>query len=117
MRGLVEIEIGGQKRPLKFGTNASAILGQELGLSYEALQQRFGGDGLKDVSLMDMRAFIWAALVAGHQSKRIEVDFDITDVGDWLDETDIKTLDAAFKANQENLPLKKKGAKGHRKVA
>lgn len=107
MRGLVEIKIGGKKRPLKFGTNASALMGDELGLNYQELQEKFVQDkegDLVNMTMMDMRAFFWSSLVAGAKTKGKESDFGIDTVGDWLDEIDPIEMAKAFQANKASSP-------------
>lgn len=75
-RGEVEVEIGGEKRLIKFGTNASAKFCEMHGKDLHEIQIHKG----------TIRDLIYAGLFAGAKKQKKEVTFDEYDVGDWLDE-------------------------------
>jgi len=87
LRGQTTIEIGGKERLLKFGINASAVASEAAGKDLHEL----------GASTASFRYMIYGALVAGaHKSKQV-VDFDVYDVGDWLEDLD---EDAYAKINE-----------------
>lgn len=81
LRGEYDLKIGRKKYLLKFGTNSTAIFCEEKEIGFQDFQDR-----MSNMSIMDLRDFIWAAAVAGCHTKQKEVDFDRMDVGDWIDD-------------------------------
>lgn len=80
LRGYIEKEVGGKIRGFKFGTNSSAILCE---------LENCGLPELKDIinkSAWAQQNMILAAAIANCRSKKIDIDFDKIDVGDWMDE-------------------------------
>lgn len=84
----MEIQLGGKKRPLKFGTNAGAILCQLRGINLKQVQELIDPEKMKnyDIDGTEIRDTIYSALVAAARSANLEVDFNESNVGDWLDE-------------------------------
>lgn len=80
-----EFQIGGAKRLIKFGTNASAIFCEKYSISLSEYQSVLKADTIQIGHLRDL---IWSGLVAGAKYEKKEVDFDAYDVGDWLDDVD-----------------------------
>lgn len=101
------IDIGGKKRLIKFGTNATAEYcdKRNVGLS-EYFNLTF--DKIKPGELRDI---IWSGLVAGARSEGKDVDFDEFNVGDWIDEMDQGELDVIFDLVKGPQEAKKKKQK------
>ena len=75
-RGEVEVEIGGQKRLLKFGLNQLALYTEETGRSLSEV----------DFGISDLRGLIWSALATGARKRGEDFTADMWTVGDWLDD-------------------------------
>ena len=104
------VTLGGQERPLKFGTNATFLFCQKRGIKLSEFSTIFAPDKLaaNEIDGSEIRDLIWAGLVAGAKSQKLEVDFDEWDVGDWLDEmSDPSTILSKI---GEDVPAKKKKA-------
>ncbi len=89
MRPVIEITIGGRKRPLRFGFNAIAEFCDEAGLSLSDLS----GLDERRVKVSTVRALFYAGLKDGARKEKREVDFDLFDVGDWME--DLSDAEAA----------------------
>jgi hypothetical protein len=107
LQGTTTVELNGVKRPVKFGTNQTAIFCQLRGITIKQAQEVLSSDKMKDGDF-DMQVMIdlyYSAFLAGAKSARIEVDFDAIDVGDWFDEhPDLmeQVMEAADGANGPN---------------
>ena len=88
MRGYLEIELGGQKRPLKFGTNAGVILCELRGITLKEVRELIDPEKMEkyEIDGSEIRDMVYSALVAAARSQNLEVDFNESNVGDWLDE-------------------------------
>lgn len=78
---IVEIEFGGEKRPVKYGWNALAIFGD------------LTGTGLNDLSkfetemtFSEVLSLIYAGLKEGARQAKKEFTLTIEDVGNFLDD-------------------------------
>ena len=90
LAGTHYIELGGQKRPLRFGTNQTAVFCgiRKIGLSeYATIMSE---NGLSDPA--NIRDLLYSALFAGAKSEKLPVDFDEYQVGDWMDAADQAVL-------------------------
>ena len=119
MNGFAEIEIGGKIRPIKFGTNQTAIFCQFRKINLAQFSELFSSERLsnKDIDGSEIRDLIYSALVAGCRTKKIDQDFDETEVGDWIDELEQSELDNIFEVYMQSLPNVKGAKKKMRKAA
>ncbi len=74
------IEIGGAKRPVKYGWNAICEFTDLTGIGLEDLSED------KDFSLSQIRALVYVGLKEGARAKKEEFEMSIEDVGDWIGE-------------------------------
>lgn len=110
LSGYCEIDLGGKKRAFKFGMNAFALACEVAGLSLNEFLASIGSNPLS------IRYLIWAGISANCRSNNIEEDFNLYNVGDWLDVIDAKSLatlmDTVAKAqilgNETNSDVEKK---------
>lgn len=94
MNGTTEINIGGKLRPVKFGTNQSAMYCEVRGISLAKMQSELSN--IEDSDGGSIRDLIYSALWAGCKTDKIEVDFDRYDLGDWIDDMDQEELNKCF---------------------
>ena len=81
-RGILELEIGGKKRQLKFSMNFWAMFTKDLDIQLHELGAVFeNGFGLSDIIKI-----VYFGLKAGSISNREEIDYTEGIVGDWMDE-------------------------------
>lgn len=83
-----EFEIGGRKRLIKFGLNATAIYCDERDVSLNSFLQI----SFQNIKPGELRDIIWSGLVAGAKHQGNKVDFTKFDVGDWLDDVSEETM-------------------------
>lgn len=100
-------DIGGQKRLVKFGTNATAVFCDERGVSLSEFQSIT----FQDIKPGELRDIIWSGLVAGAHKEDKDIDFNKWDVGEWIDDLDEDTLDEVFDLIQGPQGNKKKEPK------
>lgn len=110
---LTYINIGGKKRPFKYGTNASALLCEKRGIQLKDLAIMFNQEKLNNYEIdgTEIRDLIWAGLHAGAKSKNIDVDFTEWTVGDWLDDIDVNEFVKVFEAMADSQSPEKKKVK------
>lgn len=113
MLGATIISIGGQERPLKFGTNATFLFCQKRGITLKQFGEVFAADKLanNDIDGSEIRDLIWAGLVAGAKSNNLPVDFDEWTVGDWIDDLSAADMGNVLSTFGEDVPTKKKTVK------
>jgi len=106
LRGITEIKIGGKLRPIKFGTNSTALLCELRGITLKDMGVMFSEDRIKNNEITggEIRDMIYSGLVSAARSKGIEVDFDQYMVGDWIDEMDANELVKAFDVLGQSQP-------------
>lgn len=80
---LVYINVGGKRRPIKFGTNATALLCKEHNISLKKIGEFLTEDG---ITIEKYRDLLWASLTAGAQSMGQDFPFTKYQVGDWIDD-------------------------------
>lgn len=80
---IVYINVGGERRPIKFGTNATALLCKEHNISLKEIGG-FLSEG--DMTIEKYRDLLWASLTAGAQSIGQDFPFTKYQVGDWIDD-------------------------------
>ena len=103
-RGEVEVELGGEKRLVKFGLNQLALFTEKTGKSLDEVSFGIG----------DLRLLIWSALYAGAKKQDKPFDIDEWTVGDWLDDISQEDFDLIMRTITESLP-KDDGQKKSRK--
>jgi hypothetical protein len=98
LTGLNYIEIGGEKRPIKFGTNQTAIYCQTRGCTLSQYLKEMNFDRIvkNEIDGSEIRDLIYSALVAGCYSAKLPDAFTKTDVGDWIDDMDQAELSRVF---------------------
>ena len=86
LSGYCEVELGGEKRAFKFGMNAFALACE---ISKQSLDEFLASMGTNALSI---RYLIWAGASANCRSQGIDEDFNLYNVGDWLDEISSENL-------------------------
>ena len=106
LRGITEIKIGGKLRPIKFGTNSTALLCEIRGITLNDMGLMLSEDRINNNEITggEIRDMIYAGLVSAARSKKIEIDFDNYTVGDWIDEIDPNELVKAFEVLGQSQP-------------
>lgn len=80
---VVYINVGGERRPIKFGTNATALFCKEHKISLKEIGG-FLSEG--EMTIEKYRDLLWASLTAGAQSAGKDFPFTKYQVGDWIDD-------------------------------
>ena len=101
IKGTITVEMGGEQRTLKFGTNASAHFCQHYGVGLAKMAELFRPESLNPAHYRDL---IWSALIAGG------TDCTPEQVGDWIDEMEQAEFDRIF-SSFESAPAGKNGRK------
>lgn len=78
-----QIEIGGKRRPIRFGWPALLEYEKRTGGNALADFQQMA-EGLQGASVTVMVNLVLCGLAAGYRSEKIPVDFDEYDVADWI---------------------------------
>jgi len=100
---MIKIDIGGEKRPFKFGINAARIFCKETGKGLDAL------DKINQTDIESVINVIYAGLFQGAKMTNKEIDFDTWKVGEWLDDVNDKEITKAFNSlGEEGRSTKKK---------
>jgi len=96
--GLNYINIGGESRPIKFGTNQSAIYCQTRGVTLATYMKEMSSQRLeaREIDGSEIRDLIFSALSAGCLSAKQPITFDKNEVGDWIDEMEQAELTRVF---------------------
>jgi hypothetical protein len=77
-----EIEIGGEKRSVKFGFNTMALFGELTG--YKVSQMQNLGS---ELTMKDVIRLMWCGLKEGARKAGKDFNASVEDVGDWIDES------------------------------
>src|SRR5688572_1402738 len=85
-KSIFELQIGGKTRGFKFGTYSMSITCQKENCTLGELILK-----LDDAQPLTVLHVIYGAAVAFAKSKKQTVDFDESDVSDWLDELGFET--------------------------
>jgi len=96
------IEFGGEKRPVKYGFNALAIISKSGDLDMSVIDS--DGSGV-DFSLV--RVIVYAGLLEGARAEKKEFTLTLEDVGDILDD-DLDKSEEFVKLLAEQIPQTKK---------
>lgn len=81
-RGVLELEVGGKLRQLKFSMNFWAMFTDDLGIQLHELGEVFS----KGFGLSDIIKIVYFGLKAADLPQGKEVDYNEFTVGDWMDE-------------------------------
>jgi hypothetical protein len=81
-RGVLELEIGGKTRQLKFSMNFWAMFTDNLGIQLHELGSVFE----KGFGLSDIIKIVYFGLKAADLPQGKEIDYNEFTVGDWMDE-------------------------------
>lgn len=95
------IEIGGKKRPVLYGINALAEFNEGTGTTLKWIFSMMAEP--LSMSMNELRWLAYAGLKMGAQESNIPVDFDLNDVGKWLD-VDFNTFSEFMVAVSDGLP-------------
>jgi hypothetical protein len=87
MRGVFEFDYEGKKRGFYFNFNALGILEEQMNLPVdEIISQLSDGENKNKPKVKILLEFFFAGAVNYCDAKKIEKDFTIHDVGDWISE-------------------------------
>jgi hypothetical protein len=100
-RGFYAVKLGGKNRTLHFSMNFWSNLTEVLKIKLHEIGKIFD-DG---VSLNMIRAIVYSAILANEQEQGNEVDFNIYQVGAWLDDLDPEQLEGVVTAMTESKIL------------
>jgi hypothetical protein len=81
MKGISEIEVSGRKRGFKFGTYQLSIVCELEKCSLSELSNK-----LRAANLSTVLNVLYAGAVSYCKSNKIDIDFEVVDVADWMDE-------------------------------
>lgn len=81
-RGYYTCKMGGKNRTLHFSFNFWANLTDDLGISLEDIGKIFE----KGFNMAAFRSIIYCGVLTYHQENNLEVDFNVYNVGEWLDD-------------------------------
>ena len=99
------IDFGGEKRPVKYGMNALAIINQTAReLSIELSEIKESGENV-DFGLV--RGIVYAGLLEGARAEKKEFTLTPEDVGDFLDDDQDKSEEFMLQM-LEQMPKSKK---------
>jgi hypothetical protein len=103
------IEIGGRKRPVRYGWNALAEFGKltGIGLNDIAFVEKEGQTYLS-MQFADLLSLIYVGLKYGARKEGEKVDFTVEDIGDWMDNEDVSKMHEFINLFVEQMPKAKK---------
>lgn len=90
LRGTKEIKVGGKMRPIKFGTAQTSIFCELMGdISYAEAQTILSKERIEkqDIKPSTMLKLYYSAFQSGALSAGKEIDFQLHEIGDWMDES------------------------------
>ena len=102
---MTTIQIGGEKRPFKFGINATIMFTKRTGRSMKDL------DSLDQDDIEAIVEILHAGLCQGAQMADKDIDFDATKVGLWMDDIDSNVITKAFESMVDQTNTGKKNVK------
>lgn len=100
-RGYYTTKLGGKNRTMHFSMNFWANFTDALGISLEQIGDVFAGG----VSLSNIRALIYAALLANDQENGNEPEYNEFTVGAWLEDLQAEELEKIIEAMTESRIL------------
>lgn len=94
LKGYTSFNIGGKRRPFKWGTNSSIMYCEKRGETLADFQAFFDVDKMKRLQMTgsEFRDILWAGLYAGAKTDGLEIEFDDWNVGDWIDKLSQEAL-------------------------
>ncbi len=108
MSGVITVQLGGQERSLKFGTNSTAKYCEVRKCSLDDYLNDMKFENIKGSEVRDL---IFCALWAFNVTNDLETDFNTFTVGDWIDDADQKDINNIFTAladsNAQKVDVKK----------
>lgn len=111
------IELGGKKRPVRFGMAGLYEYEQRTGRKALADFSQMAGQGIENVSISIIVDLAFSGLCAGYRSESRPVDFTPYDVADWVG-LDMGTIESLMTAFSESFPQTQEGkANGAPKAA
>ena len=100
-KGYIDINVGGKKRTLHFSMNFWSEFTDQLGISLQDI-----GNVFKDgISLKDLRALVYSAVLANDQENDNEIDYTVYTVGTWLDDLEANSINDIVNAMLESKIL------------
>jgi hypothetical protein len=100
-RGYYTTKLGGKNRTMHFSMNFWANFTDALGISLEQIGDVFAGG----ISLSNIRALIYAALLANDQENGNEPEYNEFTVGAWLEDLQADELEKIIEAMTESRIL------------
>jgi len=101
------VEIGGEKRPVRFGFNAMAMFGTMTGLKISEIEKISS-----NMTIQNAISLVYCGLKDGARKAGKPFDHTETDVADWLDERTqaLSEILGVFVSSQANTVKKKAGS-------
>jgi len=96
------INIGGNERPIHFGVNAMALYSEMENISMDEMMAK-----IDKMRLDQMVKLIYAALKEAARKEKDDIEFTVSDVGDWLDD-DFSKLTECINIMGKTMPTAKK---------
>jgi len=100
-RGYYTTKLGGKNRTMHFSMNFWSNFTDALGISLEQIGDVFAGG----MSLSNIRALIYSALLANDQEQGIQPDYNQFTVGVWLEDLEANELEQIIEAMTESRIL------------
>lgn len=106
MSVILQLQLGGQLRTLKFNNWQKEALGNILGK--DPLQAgKTLSKKAKESPLEAVSDLVYTGMIGAYRSRKADVDFTEADVFDWVGEADYKELATVFDAWVESTGLRK----------
>ena len=100
-RGYYTLKIGGKNRTLHFSMNFWATFTELLEISLDQLGDLFQSG----VSIKAIISIVYSGILTYDQENKKEIDYDIYDVGNWLEDITAEDIEKIIKAMTESLIL------------
>ena len=100
-RGYYSIKLGGKSRTLHFSMNFWANFTEVLGIPLDKIGQIFE----KGISIGQIRALVYSAILAYDQENGNEIDYNEFTVGAWLEDLGAEDLESIISAMLESKIL------------
>ena len=96
------LDFGGEKRPVKYGMNALAIIARIEDIDLAEITEDGSG-----VNFTLLRTIVYAGLAEGARAEKKDFTLTIEDVGDYLD-NDVDKTEEFVELMSEQMPKSKK---------
>lgn len=83
MNGIIEIQLGGQRRTIRFNNYAKAELGNIYGIDPLEAGQKLG-ERMQDNYVRTIADLVYAGLTGAYYAKGLDRDFTRADVAEWI---------------------------------